>query len=407
MTERILLHDLFATESNAMALNSHGYLDINAQIARSGIQEYFAIEFWPIAFEDREWDDIIRVYRPPEEVFDQKALDSFRLIPVTNDHPYEDVTASNWNDHAVGSTHGDVARDGNFVRTRLMINDAGAVNDVQRGKSELSCGYTNTIEIVSGTSPEGEPYDAISRDILGNHVAIVEKGRAGPEVKAGDARKSPVLIARLKDSCNRQSKPGQPSKDEPMSLRKIKIDGLDIEVNDAAESAIAKILGERDEARKSLSDEQAARAAETAAHTKALEGKETEIQTLKDNAPSEADLEARAQEHAALMTKAADLLPEGTELKGKTGVEIKKSVVDHYLKDQAKDFSEDQVAMAYTTLVATVQTEGTRDSAAPVITPSADAFTPSGNGGDNSPVSLEDSRKARNDRYTQAWKRKA
>ena len=38
-----------------------------------------------------------------------------------------------------------------------------------------------------GESPDGEAYDGVMRDIVGNHVALVETGRAGPDVVVGDS----------------------------------------------------------------------------------------------------------------------------------------------------------------------------------------------------------------------------
>lgn len=403
MADRILLHDLFTPEQSSMSLNEHGYLNINARIARSGIQEYYAAEFWPHAFNDREWDDVIRVYRPPEEVFSDEALASFRLIPVTNDHPFDDVTASNWREHSVGTTHGDVERDGDLVKTQLLISDAAAVNDVQRGKRELSSGYTNRVEIISGATPIGEAYDAISREIRGNHVAIVDKGRAGSEVRAGDARKSPALIARLKDSfVNKTAVTPKSTKDEkPMSLRKITVDGFEIEVNDAAASAISKLTGERDDFRKKLEDATVSADAAKVAHDAAIAAKENEITELKDAIPTAEDLERQAGELTELKDKAAQLLPQGTDLAGKTPHEIRKATVDHHLKDKAKDYNEDQVRLSFDTLAATVQPNGNGTAVK-----TTDAFTP-GTSAATTPVNLEDSRKARNDRYATRFKRSA
>jgi len=197
---RLSLNDLMPIASTADMMTAQGYLAVPARISRDGIQEYFAIEFGD-AFSDREWDDIIKVYRPADEVFDPASLASFERLPVTDDHPYEDVTATNWKEHAVGYTEGSASRDGSYVKTGLLVTDAGAVNAIQRGKRELSCGYTFEAEIVSGVTDGGEAYDMIARKIRGNHVAIVDAARCGPGCRAGDRAKSPSLKMKLKDSC--------------------------------------------------------------------------------------------------------------------------------------------------------------------------------------------------------------
>jgi hypothetical protein len=39
-----------------------------------------------------------------------------------------------------------------------------------------------------GVSPQGEKYDGVMRDIVGNHVALVKEGRAGADVVVGDSK---------------------------------------------------------------------------------------------------------------------------------------------------------------------------------------------------------------------------
>jgi len=121
----------------------------------------------------------VREFRPPEEVFHPDSLASFALVPVTNDHPSELLTADNAKQYAVGSVSEVVTPDGDKVRASLMITDAAAIEALDAGKSELSCGYTANVEFSPGVW-NGQPYDAVQRNIRGNHVALVDAGRAGP-----------------------------------------------------------------------------------------------------------------------------------------------------------------------------------------------------------------------------------
>jgi hypothetical protein len=70
-----------------------------------------------------------------------------------------------------------------------VLTDAKAIEAVEKGdRRELSCGYVCDLEDAPGTW-NGQPYDVVQRNIRGNHVAIVDKGRAGPEVRVRlDAR---------------------------------------------------------------------------------------------------------------------------------------------------------------------------------------------------------------------------
>lgn len=121
----------------------------------------------------------VRELRPPEEVMHPDALASFALVPVTNEHPPEALTADNAKQYAVGSVSESVAPEGDKVRATLMITDADAIAALDAGRSELSCGYTADVVIEPGTW-EGQRYDAKQTNIRGNHVALVDAGRAGP-----------------------------------------------------------------------------------------------------------------------------------------------------------------------------------------------------------------------------------
>ena len=121
----------------------------------------------------------VRELRAPEEVMHPDALASFALVPVTNEHPPEALTADNAKQYAVGSVSESVAPEGDKVRATLMITDADAIAALDAGRSELSCGYTADVVIEPGTW-QGQRYDAKQTNIRGNHVALVDAGRAGP-----------------------------------------------------------------------------------------------------------------------------------------------------------------------------------------------------------------------------------
>lgn len=150
-----------------------GRVRFDAYITRTGVFEY------------RNSDGSIRrEYRPPEEVFSPEALASFEMVPVTNNHPPMHLDAATAKGFAVGATGENVRQDGDKVRCGLMVFDAPTVADMVAGKLELSCGYAVEVVNTPGVSPQGEHYDAIQRKIRGNHVAVVDVGRAGPDVRA-------------------------------------------------------------------------------------------------------------------------------------------------------------------------------------------------------------------------------
>jgi hypothetical protein len=146
----------------------NGFVRAEGYLTRSGI----------FVYRDAQ-GKTVRELRPPEEVMHADSLASFGMMPVTNDHPSELLTADNAKQYAVGSVSESVVPEGDKVRASLMITDASAIEALDAGKSELSCGYTADVVQEAGVW-QGQPYDAVQRNIRGNHVALVDAGRAGP-----------------------------------------------------------------------------------------------------------------------------------------------------------------------------------------------------------------------------------
>jgi hypothetical protein len=113
----------------------------------------------------------IQVTRTPEEVFHPNAIASFEGKPVTNLHPDELVNPDTWGEVAVGTVQ-NVRRQGDLLVADLLITQADAIKDVQSGLREVSCGYEAEYEAMG-------PGKAQQRAIVGNHVALVPKGRCG------------------------------------------------------------------------------------------------------------------------------------------------------------------------------------------------------------------------------------
>lgn len=125
-----------------------------------------------------------REYRPPEEVLKAESVASFAGAPVTDMHPDGMVTPSNYRELARGKVLAPHA-DGSYVCGSLDVDDAELIAKVDAGERvEVSCGYTADTDPTPGTTPEGEPYDAVQRNIRGNHAALLPPGwgRQGPTV---------------------------------------------------------------------------------------------------------------------------------------------------------------------------------------------------------------------------------
>lgn len=176
-------------DRKSFALNSQrvytdeGFLRVPGKAARTGIQEYLASE---LGLKGRAPNDIIRVYRPAEEVFNDESLQSYLGADVTNNHPPTLVNASTYRNTSVGVVTSVGRQDGDFVIVDMVIKDKDAIKAVETGKCELSAGYTAVYDDTPGTTPEGEPYDFRQTQIKINHVAIVDRARAGAMARIFD-----------------------------------------------------------------------------------------------------------------------------------------------------------------------------------------------------------------------------
>lgn len=151
----------------------------NVPIARIGTMEYLESEL------GMEGNSIVKVCRSPEEVFSEAALSSFEGKPVTDEHPPELVTpetaALYLKGHSQNIRKGTGEWDG-YVIADLHIHDEGLIREIQSGKREVSCGYEcEYIKNEDGTYSQHK--------IRGNHVAIVERGRAGKKAAILDSDK--------------------------------------------------------------------------------------------------------------------------------------------------------------------------------------------------------------------------
>lgn len=153
-----------------------GYLICrNVPINRTGVQVYGAGELGLPG----EPDKAVQVYRLEEDVFAPAALASFEGKDITRGHPPEMLTAENQAGYSKGHLE-NVRRDGENTVADLIIKDPALVSDVENGVlREVSCGYNCTFE------PYRDGYRQTG--IIGNHVAVVPRGRAGSTVAIKDA----------------------------------------------------------------------------------------------------------------------------------------------------------------------------------------------------------------------------
>lgn len=328
-----------AVSVSGTRLTNDGYLVAEAKAVRTGIQFYRGSEVGKADM------DVVRVWRPEEEVFSADSLQSFSHAPMTLDHPADPVTAENWRRLSVGEVSTAAKRDGDWVMLPLILKDAAAIKAVDGGKCELSAGYSCTLDWTPGTTPEGEAFDAVQRNIRINHLAVVDRARAGSQARIGDDAKtwgvSPVLSQDGKE---------RPMGDKP--LKTVTVDGLSIEVTDQGAQVIAKLQQQIADAVSAKAKTDAEHAAAIAAKDTELGKKDAEIESLKARQFDEAKLDQLVAGRADVVARAKAIAPQ-LKTDGVANAEIKRQAVAAKLGDEkVKDKSDDYVAGLFDHLTA-------------------------------------------------------
>ena len=212
----------------------NGYLKCDAVLTRIGVFDYLD--------KDRS---IRRELRLPDEVFNEDSLKSFEDISLTNGHPMEAVTSANSQKYHVGHVR-DVRPDGPYVAGRVTITADEAIEAAKKGKNQLSCGYNCDLDLTQGVTDgipgieDGLRYDAIQRNIRGNHLAIVENGRAGNDASLRLDEGDRILV---EAEPKQEPKQGSLFPDEAKKML-VELNGESYEMDEKAAAAVMGLKAE-------------------------------------------------------------------------------------------------------------------------------------------------------------------
>jgi len=331
-------------------LTPEGYLRCWSTIARTGVQMYTDAD-----------GSVRREYRPETEVASPESLASFAGKAITLEHPPVLLDSANTKDYQIGFSGTEVVYDNGFVRAVMTITDQDAIERIMRGDAkEVSAGYRVNYEANAGVTDGGENYDGIQKEISGNHIAVVRRGRAGPQVKLHLDRldaADPSLITPI---------------EEPSVTAKVNFDGAEFEVTESVALAITK---EREDAKMSYEDmkkmydgmmsEASKMKEEMDAMHKEMKGKQDSAEGRADalaeeNTALKADLDSAKQvnvdslveERIALIDKARPSLDSAFDFAGKSVREIMEASIKAVRGDSDLSVrSDDYVTAMFDTLV--------------------------------------------------------
>jgi len=369
---------------------SDGYLAVSARVARTGIQVYRGHEVGRPRMKE------VRVYRPPQEVFAKDALHSFAHRPLTNDHPPEEVNSKNWRKYSIGHTGDEVARDGEFIRVPMVLMDEQAISDVTDGKRELSAGYSCDLDWTPGKTEDGLVYDAVQRDIRGNHIAVVDLARGGSNLridhKPGDsavkmtecpecgeeipanAKKCPDCGHVMKDTADvtAAGRRRHGDSNRRKSMKTITVDGVPVELDDQSaafvQRTIDRLQGEVTTlitARDKLTTDAGTATATIKDLESKISTKDGEIaalkQQVKDAEVTPAKLDELVKDRAAVVGKASAVMGDKLVIDGRTLGDIRRQVVAFKLGDAvAKEMKDEAIDGAFSAFTADVKASDTK-----------------------------------------------
>lgn len=288
-----------------------GYLKVWCKAARVGTQLY-----------TRGDGTQVREYRPEDEVAKPESLASFGMKAVTMGHPPALLDSGNTKVHQIGHAGSQVRYNDGFVEVALLITDKAAIERIQRGDAqEVSAGYRVDFDPTPGVTPQGESYEGVQRNIRVNHIAVVPKGRAGRDVRL------------ILDSCDRNDAIAwdqTPSNSPVISMARITLDGLDLELPAETAGAVQSFVKEAERAKADLqskldSQEEQIEAVVTEneetlgrldAALERIEELEKQIASSEEKRDDTAEINEAVNARLATLDKFAPILPEEYKFDG-------------------------------------------------------------------------------------------
>jgi hypothetical protein len=149
-------------------------------LSKSCVSHYFGREIPGYDVLGLDPDSIYNLYRDAKEL--AAAAASFEAVPLMIEHVA--TTASDPQKPLMAGVVSNVRWKAPYLVGDICVWDADAIRVIESGaQQELSCAYAYRVDMTPGTTPRGERFEGVMRQIAGNHVALVQEGRVGPEAK--------------------------------------------------------------------------------------------------------------------------------------------------------------------------------------------------------------------------------
>lgn len=175
-----------AFDRSARRIDADGRLHVDrSHISKAAVNPYYGKEIPGYEALGLQPDAVYRLLRDPVEL--ERAAPTFARLPVLSEHVPVTVDAPR-PDLVVGAIGSEVVFTPPYLDADLCVWDATAIAGIETDKvRELSCAY-RYVPVMEPGEFEGQPYDGRMTEIQGNHLALVEVGRAGSDVVVADAK---------------------------------------------------------------------------------------------------------------------------------------------------------------------------------------------------------------------------
>lgn len=176
--------DRLAFDRSMRSKDGNGHLIVERTVlSKAAINPYRGKEIPGFESLGLDPEKVYYLLRDPAELeraaktFSKKQL-LIRHVPVDSDEPQKEDT--------IGTIGSDITFESGVLYGDLCVWDGYAIDLIESEKmKELSAGYGYTPDMTPGEY-EGQHYDGVMRNIFGNHVALVERGRIGRDAIISD-----------------------------------------------------------------------------------------------------------------------------------------------------------------------------------------------------------------------------
>lgn len=163
-------------------IDSNGFWSIKHNpISKEGVFPYLGHTI----SDDCEPNKVYKVYRPAKTLADSVETWDNPPKPFIDDHEMLGEGFTPVDDRPVqGIIYNPECKDG-VLYADIAVYSEDLKQNIENGKKELSLGYFCKYKKERGVF-KGEVYDYVQYDMVGNHIALVDAGRCGSDVKVFD-----------------------------------------------------------------------------------------------------------------------------------------------------------------------------------------------------------------------------